>query len=415
MTERRSGFDPNRLKALGRQKPGVVSRILDQPGSSTIETADVALPQAKGFTEIKVVGVGGGGSNTVNRMIEADVRGIELIAINSDAQALSHSLSTRRLSIGRRLTKGLGAGGRPEVGERAALESAHDIEAELDGAHMVFVTAGMGGGTGAGAAPVVADIARRQGALTVGIVTKPFPFEGQRRAQAAEEGLLRMKDAVDALIVVPNERLLALAGRGTTMIEAFRLADDVLHQGIRGIADLVLIPGVINLDFADVYAVMHNAGSALMSLGEATGPSRARLAAQAAIDSALLETSISGARGVLLNISGGGDLTLAEVQEAAQVVAGVVDADANIIFGAVLHPKLEGQFKMTLIATGFEGAYSAHARQQQRLALHAVPDHARLERSPAPVAARTPSIASRERPLPAAADLDLPAFLRRRQ
>ncbi len=389
MAERRSGFNPERLHALGRQQPDLITRMLERE----------VTPEAKGFTEIKVVGVGGGGSNTVNRMIEADVRGIDFITLNSDAQALNHSLSEHRLQIGRRLTKGLGSGGRPEIGERAAMESATEIERELAGAHMVFVTAGMGGGTGTGAAPVVADVARRLGALTVGVVTKPFPFEGARRAQAAEEGIKRMTQAVDALIVVPNERLLALAGRGTTMVEAFRIADDVLHQGIRGIADLILIPGVINLDFADVYAVMHDAGSALMSLGEATGPSRAKIAAQAAIDSALLETSIEGAKGVLLNVSGGDDLALSEVHEAAQIVADVVDPEANIIFGAVLNPRLEGQFKITLIATGFDQGYSPRARKDHRVAM--------------PTAEPRPPLA--DRPRPSASELDVPAFLRRRE
>jgi cell division protein FtsZ len=375
------------------------------------EREEHTIPEAKGFTEIKVVGVGGGGSNTVNRMIEADVRGIDFIAVNSDAQALNHSLSTHRVQIGRRLTKGLGSGGRAEIGERAAQESVQEIEREVQGAHMVFVTAGMGGGTGTGAAPIVADIARRQGALTVGIVTKPFPFEGARRAASAEDGIQRMKDAVDALIVVPNERLLSLAGRGTTMVEAFRLADDVLHQGIRGIADLVLIPGIINLDFADVHAVMHDAGSALMALGEATGPSRARIAAQAAIDSSLLETAIDGAKGVLMNISGGDDLALAEVHEAAQIVTDAVDPEANIIFGAVLHPKLQGVFKITLIATGFDRGYSPQARKASLAAPE--PPRAPLERSPyeRPAFHRPPL---EDRPRPEPTDLDVPAFLRRR-
>ncbi|HLG71199.1 MAG TPA: cell division protein FtsZ [Chloroflexota bacterium] len=391
--QRRFGFDPERLNSLGRQPSGVVSRMLDPQ-----ET-----PEARGFTEIKVVGVGGGGSNTVNRMIEADVRGIDFIAVNSDAQALNHSLATKRLQIGRRLTKGLGSGGKPEIGERSAMESTTEIEREIQGAHMVFVTAGMGGGTGTGAAPIVADIARRQGSLTVGVVTRPFPFEGARRGQSAEEGIKRMKEAVDALIVVPNERLLSLAGRGTTMLQAFRLADDVLHQGIRGIADLVLIPGIINLDFADVYAVMHDAGSALMALGEATGPSRARIAAQAAIDSALLETTIEGAKGVLMNISGGEDLSLAEVHEAAQIVADVVDPDANIIFGTVLNPRLEGQFKITLIATGFDRGYSPRARRE----------HATQAPAPQPPPTRElPNYLDRPRTDPD--DLDTPAFLRKR-
>ncbi|MDE3077725.1 MAG: cell division protein FtsZ, partial [Chloroflexota bacterium] len=284
------------------------------------------------------------------------------------------------------------------------------------------VTAGMGGGTGTGAAPVVADIAKRLGALTVGVATRPFPFEGAQRARAADEGLARMKEAVDALIVVPNERLLKLAGRGTSMLEAFRLADDVLHQGIRGIADLVLIPGVINLDFADVHAVMHNAGSALMALGEASGPSRAKLAAQAAIESPILESSIAGAKGVLLNVSGGDDLTLSEVEEAAQLVAQVVDPQANIIFGAVLNPRLEGQFKVTLIATGFSQSYSPEARQAHRISQPPphddTPGRAREEhgRSTAPAYPAPARGSLPPRPaIPSANDLDVPAFLRRRQ
>ena len=356
------------------------------------------------FAQIKVIGCGGGGSNAVNRMIEAGVRGVDFIAINTDAQALLQSEAPTKIRLGDKLTKGLGVGGNPILGAKAAEESSDEIYDALKGADMIFITAGMGGGTGTGAAPIVAEIARRQGSLTVGVVTKPFPFEGGRRAQCAEDGIKRMKDAVDALIVVPNERLLALAGRGTTMVEAFRLADDVLHQGIRGIADLVLIPGVINLDFADVYAVIHDAGSALMALGEAAGPSRARIAAQAAINSGLLETSIAGARGVLLNISGGNDLALAEVHEAAQIVADVVDPEANIIFGAVLHPKLEGLFKITLIATGFDRGYSPRARK----------DHRSMQ-APAELAPPAPYRPSYlDRPRPEAGDLDAPAYLRRR-
>ncbi len=417
MTERRRGFDPDRLESLGRQQPGVVGRMLDQePNLPEARTRDI--PVARGFTEIKVVGVGGGGNNTINRMIEADVRSIDFIAINSDAQDLNHSLSTHRLQIGRRLTKGLGSGGQPSVGERAATESTSDIENELQGADMVFVTAGMGGGTGTGAAPIVAEIAKSQGALTVGVVTRPFGWEGRMRARSADEGLARMKEAVDALIVVPNERLLQLAGRGTSIVEAFRLADDVLHQGIRGIADLILIPGIINLDFADVQAVMKDAGSALMALGEASGPNRARQAAQAAIESPVLESSIEGARGVLMNISGGNDMTLAEIEEAAQLVAEVVDPQANIIFGAVINPRLEGRFKITLIATGFDQAYSPQARQVHRAAPApeiSRPAMPRREQQTVPVNQPPPRKPLPGRPAPNVADLDVPAFLRRRQ
>lgn len=308
---------------------------------------------------IKVVGVGGGGTNAVNRMIEAGVRGVEFIAVNTDAQALLMSDADIKVHIGTDLTKGLGAGANPEVGAQAAEESRSEIKAALAGADMVFVTAGEGGGTGTGAAPVVADIANNEiGALTVGVVTKPFTFEGRQRKKSAEEGVARLSEFVDTLIVIPNDRLLEIAEKKTSMLEAFKIADDVLRQGTQGITDLITVPGLINLDFADVRAIMKDAGSAMMGIGTASGENRAMDAAQEAISSRLLESSIDGADRVLLSICGGSDLGLYEVTEAANVVSEAVDPDANIIFGSVIDDTLGDQVRVTVIATGFKGQVS---------------------------------------------------------
>ncbi len=306
------------------------------------------------FASIKVVGVGGGGSNAVNRMIAAGLRGVEFIAINTDIQALALSQAERKIHIGAKLTRGLGAGGDPEIGRQAAEESKDELYDALEGADMVFVTAGMGGGTGTGGAPVVARIARELGALVIGVVTKPFSFEGRRRAATAEEGIRRLKEQVNTLITIPNDRLLQIIDRKVSLIEAFRVADDVLRQGVQGIADLITVPGLINLDFADVRAVMSEAGSALIGIGVASGEDRAVRAAQAAISSPLLETSMEGARGVLINVTGGLDLGLVEVNEAAQIIAKTADPDANIIFGAVIDEGLSDEVRITVIATGFE-------------------------------------------------------------
>jgi cell division protein FtsZ len=311
--------------------------------------------QLEGFAQIRVIGVGGGGSNAVNRMIQANMMGIEFIAINTDAQALLLTEASHRIRIGDKLTRGLGAGGNPSVGTKAAEENAEEIFEVLKGADMVFITAGMGGGTGTGASPVVAQIAREVGALTVGVVTKPFTFEGKKRQLSAEEGINNLKQHVDTLITVPNDRLLQLADKRTPLSEAFRLADDVLRQGIQGISDLITVPGLINLDFADVKTIMSAAGSALMAIGEATGDTRAVEAAQAAIASPLLDIDISGARGVLFNITGGMDMTLFEVNEAADIISRAAHPEANIIFGAVQDPSYDGRVKITVIATGFEG------------------------------------------------------------
>src|SRR4051794_31890981 len=304
---------------------------------------------------IKVVGVGGGGTNAVNRMVDAGLKGVEFIAVNTDAQALQMTDADVKLQIGSELTRGLGAGANPEVGYAAANESRDDLKEALKGADMVFVTAGEGGGTGTGAAPVIAEIAKHEvNALTVGVVTRPFTFEGANRQRQADEGIRRLGEMVDTLIVIPNERLLSIVERRTTILEAFRAADDVLRQGVQGITDLITIPGLINLDFADVRTIMHDAGSALMGVGSASGENRAAEAAKTAISSPLLETSVEGATGVLLNITGGSDLGLFEVNEAAEIVQSASAGDSNIIFGAVVDDSLGDEVRVTVIATGFD-------------------------------------------------------------
>src|SRR6476661_5124377 len=314
---------------------------------------DNGLP-VENFAQIKVIGVGGGGSNAVNRMIQAGVKGVDFIAVNTDAQALVHSEAPTRIRIGDKLTKGLGSGGNPETGRRAADESSEELFEVLKGADMVFITAGMGGGTGTGASSVIAQISREVGALTVGVVTKPFTFEGNRRRISAEEGIAALKEQVDTLITIPNDRLLQIADKKTTLHEAFRIADDVLRQGIQGISDLITEPGLINLDFADVKSIMQVAGSALMAIGRGTGDTRCIDAARQAIESPLLEISIEGAKGVLFNVTGGPDLGMLEVHEAASVIQQAADPEANIIFGAVIDPEMGNDVKITLIATGFD-------------------------------------------------------------
>jgi len=311
--------------------------------------------EVRTLAKIKVIGVGGGGNNAVNRMISAGVQGVEFLAVNCDAQALLLSKAQNQIQIGEKLTKGLGAGANPEVGQKAAEESRDQITEALKGADMVFVTAGMGGGTGTGAAPIVADCAREVGALTVGVVTKPFSFEGKRRMNQAEAGIVNLKDKVDTLITIPNDRLLQVIDRRTSMLDAFRIADDVLRQGVQGISDLIGVPGLINADFADVKTIMSDAGSALMGIGTAKGEGGAVAAAEAAIKSPLLESSIEGARGVLFNITGGKELSLFDVTEASNIITEAVDPDANIIFGAVIDENLEDEIRVTVIATGFGG------------------------------------------------------------
>jgi cell division protein FtsZ len=350
---------------------------------------------------IKVVGVGGGGTNAVNRMVDAGLRGVEFIATNTDAQALQMCDADIKLNIGHELTKGLGAGANPDVGLGAANESRDEIKEALKGADMVFVTAGEGGGTGTGAAPVIAEIAKNEiGALTVGVVTRPFEFEGATRSQAAEEGIERLREEVDTLIVIPNEKLLAIVERRTSILEAFREADNVLRQGVQGINDLITIPGLINLDFADVRAVMSDAGTALIGIGMANGENRAVEAAKEAISSPLLEESVEGASGILLNVTGAHDLGLFEVNEAAEIIASAADANANIIFGAVIDDGLQDEVRVTVIATGFH---------------HRGPGGLREGRLPAP-RDRGPRVDDRQRSALEISDdeIDIPSFLRDR-
>lgn len=339
------------------------------------------------LANIKVVGVGGGGNNAVNRMIAAGLKGVEFIAVNTDAQALNLSRAERRIQIGAKLTKGLGAGANPDIGQKAAEESRDELLQLLRGADMVFVTAGMGGGTGTGGAPVVATVAKEVGALTVGVVTRPFSFEGKKRSTQGDKGIQELKSRVDTLITIPNDRLLQVVDKSTSITEAFRIADDVLRQGVQGISDLIAVPGLINLDFADVKTIMTETGSALMGIGSGAGENRAIEAARAAISSPLLETSIEGARGVLLNITGGADLSLFEVNEAAEIIAQAADPEANIIFGAVIDQALQDEIRVTVIATGFDTP-----RQTMKKELGKVLDI---------------------RPL-ADGELDIPAFLRRK-
>ena len=307
----------------------------------------------EGNARIKVVGVGGGGSNAVNRMIRSKLRGVEFIAINTDLQALAKSEAETKVNIGKKLTRGLGAGGNPTIGREAAEESQQELTELLRGADMVFLTAGMGGGTGTGGAPVIAEVARNNGALTIGVVTKPFTFEGTRRRQLAEEGVAKLREKVDSLITIPNQRLLDVTDKKVPFTEALKIADDVLRQGVQGISDLIVMPGLINLDFADVKAVMSGQGASLMGIGFGSGDTRASDAARDAVASPLLETSIEGARGILLNVTGGPDMTLHEVNEAAEIVRASADRDANIIFGTVIDEKMAGEIKITVVATGF--------------------------------------------------------------
>ena len=334
------------------------------------------------FTNIKVIGVGGGGSNAINRMITAGLSGLEFVAVNTDAQALATSDASVKIQVGEKLTRGLGAGSNPEIG---AQESYDIIRRALEGADMVFITAGMGGGTGTGGAPIVASIAKELGSLTVGVVTKPFAFEGKKRMAQAVAGVDNLKSKVDALIVIPNDRLLQVSEPTTSILEAFQLADDVLRHGVQGISDLITVPGLINVDFADVRTIMCNAGSALMGIGIASGEGRAQKAAKAAIESPLLETTIDGAKGVLMNITGSSNLGLFEVNEAAELIAQAADTDANIIFGAMIDENLTDEIKITVIATGFETS----AKERVGLEAVEISDFAGSE------------------------DLDIPAFLRR--
>ncbi len=345
--------DQVRMKGLLSRPPAerfVRARLERDKEEGRMRDPDQTL---EGNARIKVVGVGGGGSNAVNRMIRSKLRGVEFIAINTDLQALAKSEAETKVNIGKKLTRGLGAGGNPTIGREAAEESQQELTELLRGADMVFLTAGMGGGTGTGGAPVIAEVARNNGALTIGVVTKPFTFEGTRRRQLAEEGVAKLREKVDSLITIPNQRLLDVTDKKVPFTEALKIADDVLRQGVQGISDLIVMPGLINLDFADVKAVMSGQGASLMGIGFGSGDQRAADAARDAVASPLLETSIEGARGILLNVTGGPDMTLHEVNEAAEIVRASADRDANIIFGTVIDEKMAGEIKITVVATGF--------------------------------------------------------------
>jgi cell division protein FtsZ len=389
--------------------------------------------------KIKVIGVGGGGGNAVNRMIMSEVLGVEFWSFNTDAQALLQSSAEKRFQLGQKLTRGLGAGGNPSIGQKAAEESRDDIAHAVEGADLVFITAGMGGGTGTGAAPIIAEVAKEAGALTVGVVTRPFMFEGRRRSQQAEEGIAALQSRVDTLIVIPNDKLLAVVAEGTPMQEAFRIADDVLRQGVQGISDIIMIPGLVNVDFADVRAVMADAGSAMMGIGLGSGKSRAREAAMTAISSPLLETSVEGASGVVFNITGGEDLTLHEVNAAAETIYDVVDPNANIIFGAVIDPRMEGEVRITVIATGFSNVNGQMAPTSQTSRFSGNTSHVSpvssgyhssnrssssspaplTPPSPTPTVSPSPAVTPPPPPLPeikvSKPGLDIPDFLQRRR
>ena len=370
------------------------------------------LEETKENAKIKVIGLGGGGSNAINRMMEARFTGVEFIVANTDLQALRASPAPVKLQLGARLTLGLGAGADPEVGKNAALEDREQIKKLLDGADMVFVTAGLGGGTGTGSAPIVAATAKEMGILTVAVVTKPFAFEGRRRSQQAEAGLAELRGVVDTLITIPNQRLLAVVDRGTPLVEAFKIADTVLLQAVQGISDLILVPGLINLDFADVRTIMAGMGMALMGAGVGKGEHRALDAAQKAIASPLLdETSIDGARGILINFTGGSDLSLHEVEEAARIVQEAAHEEAHIIFGAVIDPSLQDEVRITVIATGFS------ERKEENQPSGKVVDMQRAPRPGAPSTKdwrrRVPADVRAEAEGPTEEDLDVPAFLRR--
>ncbi|MBP8974567.1 MAG: cell division protein FtsZ [Anaerolineae bacterium] len=389
-----------------------------------------AMGLVDNFASIKVVGLGGGGGNAVNRMIEEGLGGVEFIAINTDAQALMLSKAKTRVRIGDKLTRGLGCGGNPEVGRKAAEESADELYEVMRGADMVFITCGMGGGTGTGGAPIIAQVAKELGALTIGVVTRPFTFEGARRIQSAEAGIEALKDHVDTLIVIPNDRLLQIVDKKATLQDAFGMADDVLRQGIQGISELITVPGLINLDFADVRTIMSEGGAALMAVGRASGDDRARKAAEAAISSQLLDVTIDGARGILFNVTGGPQMSLFDVNEAAAIIKETAHPDVNLIFGAVIDENMSDEIRITVIATGFEQTRVTARRPVQAQQRAARPEAAPrvVQRPPVPEMPVEDEGVDIEPELPAARpvaddfkrkvydtdDLDIPAFLRRR-
>ena len=372
-------------------------------------------PLSESFARIKVVGVGGGGCNAVNRMIDEGLQGIEFISVNTDAQALLLSKASTRVRIGDKSTRGLGAGGNPEMGQKAAEESSEELYQVLKGSDMVFVTAGLGGGTGTGAAPVVAQIAKDMGALTIGVVTRPFTFEGSQRQLSAEKGIERLKEQADTLIAIPNDRLLQIVDKRASLTDAFKVADDVLRQGIQGISELITVPGLINLDFADVRTIMSEGGAALMAVGRSTGEDRARIAAEEAISSKLLDITIDGARGILFNVTGDSSLTLFEVNQAAAIIKETAHPDVNLIFGAVVDPNMGEELRVTVIATGFDTSSGIRRMERTpRTNTSERPNQARHnEMADQPIVSQ-PATTEYQRHVLNTDDLDIPAFLRRR-
>jgi len=381
-------------------------------------------PDIETFARIKVIGVGGSGCNAISRMMSCGIKGVNFVAINTDVQALHNNRAQEKIHIGKILTKGLGAGMNPEVGRRAAEENKQDVQESLKGADMIFITCGLGGGTGSGASPIVAELAKEAGALTVAIVTKPFSFEGAQRTRISEEALAELKDKVDTIIVIPNDRLLTIIDKKVSLLNAFEIVDDVLRQAVQGISDLIVYPGIINLDFADIKAVMENAGPAIMGIGRATGENRATEAARAAISSPLLEFSIEGAKGILFNVSGGQDMGMLEISEAAKTITETADPDAKIIFGAVIDEKAKkGEMKITVIATGFGGDYSQNSNHQMIIEDKKVPPAIEIEKRKKKDKAKEANEPKEENnitvyksPLPEDEnEWDIPAFIRKKK
>lgn len=397
-------------KKGGSEKKGVIKTVMEEQIFDSKSNLNIS------FASIKVFGIGGGGCNAVNRMIEGNLSNVEFWAVNTDAQALQMCAAPNKIQIGSKLTKGLGAGGNPSVGLKAAEESRDEMAAALEGADMVFITCGMGGGTGTGAASIIAEIARDLGALTVGVCTRPFTFEGRRRIGQAEQGLEALKQKVDALITIPNDKLLQVIERRTSVHDAFKQADDVLLQGVQGISDIITIPGLINVDFADVRNIMSTAGSALMGIGRATGEGRATEAARKAIESPLLETTINGASGIIFNVTGGPDLTLHEVHEAAGLIYELAQDDANIIIGAVIDPKFQNEVQITVIATGFAMQLMSTEKQKAQSKEFTKEFFGVLDKKEEKVSDAKPKVIVDDKVKRMASDvLDIPEFLRGRR
>lgn len=385
-------MDPQQKDSLRNLFAGKSSTFKKRPA-----TVEMVTPEISPVASLKVIGVGGGGSNAVSRMMKTSVKGIEFIAMNTDAQALYHCEAPSKINVGKATTRGLGAGANPDTGRQAAEESSEEIKTALEGADMVFITCGLGGGTGTGGAPIVAEIAKEMGILTVAVVTKPFSFEGLKRKQQAEDGLENLRGKVDTLITIPNDRILSIIDKKTPLMDAFAVVDDVLRQGVQGIADIITVHGMINVDFADVRTVMQNSGSALMGIGYGSGENRAVEAAKAAVESPLLEMDIAGAKGILFNVTGGNDLSMFEVDEAARIITEAADPDATVIFGAVVNDSYTGEIKVTVIATGFDEAKREKPSFFQR-------EHAGLQTTPGGTSSSRPT----------ESELDIPAFIRKK-